>query len=430
MGIVKCASVIVILSFIAGCYTHPTITDTLRSCRDACKQKPLDLAFVIDSSSSISPEDFTLGMWFVEDFIDIFEVGPLTVRASVVTFGDRVYDEDAFGFNRYTDKRSLKKAISMIPFKAGHATDTGAGIQFMRDRFLPHARKGVKTVCIVLTDGKSQEPELTEKQARITRDAGVEMFAVGIGRSVSEEELRNIAGVDDHVFTVTTYNLLGTIRSRLAFQSCGEEPISRVVCRDSPIDVSLVIDASSSIGPTNFTIGLDFLENFVRSFDISPHRARFSVITYGLGIYNNTAFDFDDYSNEVSLVKAIAGIPYTGGTHTDTGLGIEYMRDRQMLPKQRAYAAHIAIVMTDGQSQDREKTQKEAAKARDDGINMFAIGVGLSLSEEELLNIAGRKEQVFTVTDYKALETIHNELDIRTCRIVLHQFGQVRPSVA
>ncbi|XP_046566934.1 collagen alpha-1(XXI) chain-like, partial [Haliotis rubra] len=352
----------------------------------ACKQKPLDLAFVIDSSFSISPEDFTLGMWFVEDFIDIFEVGPLAVRASVVTFGDRVYEEDAFGFNSYTDKRSLKKAISIIPFKGGQATETGAGIQFMRDRFLPHAREGVKTVCIVLTDGKSQRPEVTEKQARITREAGVEMFAVGIGRSVSEEELRNIAGVDDHVFTVTGYNLLGTIRSRLAFQSCG-------VCRDSPIDVSLVIDASSSIGPTNFTIGLDFLENFVRSFEINPHRARFSVITYGLGTYNNTAFDFDDYRDEVSLVKAIAGIRYTGGTHTDTGLGIEYMRDRQMLPKQRAYAAHIAIVMTDGQSQDKEKTQKEAAKARKDGINMFAIGVGLSLSGEELLNIAGRKEQ-------------------------------------
>ncbi|XP_067669067.1 cartilage matrix protein-like [Haliotis asinina] len=363
-------------------------------------------------------------MWFVEDFMDIFEVGPLTVRASVVTFGDGVYEEDAFGFSSYTDQRSLKRAISSIPFKGGQATDTGAGIQFMRDRFLPHARKGVRTVCIVLTDGNSQRPELTEHQARITREAGVEMFAVGIGRNVSEEELRNIAGVDDHVFTVTSYNLLGTIRSRLAFESCGEEPVPRVVCRDSPIDVSLVIDASSSIGPTNFTIGLDFVENFVKSFDISPHRARFSVITYGRGTYNNTAFDFDDYSDEVSVVKAIAGIPYTAGNHTDTGLGIEYMRDRQMLPKQRAHAAHIAIVMTDGQSQDWEKTQKEAAKARDVGINMFAIGVGFNLSEQELLDIAGRQEQVFTVADYRALETIHNELDVKTCNIVLRQFGQ------
>lgn len=193
--------------------------------------------------------------------------------------------------------------------------------------------------------------------------------------------------------------------------------LSHTVCRDNPIDISFVIDASSSIGDKNFTLGMDFIKNFVTTFEVSPQRARFSVITYGRGTYDNTAFDLDAYNDEVGVVDAITSIPYTAGDYTDTGLGIEFMREKQMLPKQRAHAVHIAIVMTDGQSQDWKKTQKEAAKARDAGISMFAIGVGLNLSQKELLGIAGDQDRVFTVADYKALDTIRQDLDDKTCTI-------------
>ncbi|XP_046562544.1 cochlin-like [Haliotis rubra] len=147
---------------------------------------------------------------------------------------------------------------------------------------------------------------------------------------------------------------------------------------------------------------MDFVKSIVTTFDVSPQRARFSVITYGRGTYDDTAFGLDAYTDEVDVVNAITNIPYTAGDYTDTGLGIKFMREKQMLPKQRAHAAHIAIVMTDGQSQNSAKTQKEAAKSRDAGINMFAVGVGLTLSQKELLDIAGDQDRVYTVDDYKA----------------------------
>ncbi|XP_067664246.1 cartilage matrix protein-like [Haliotis asinina] len=398
-------------------------TAEFKSCESACRQKPMDVTFVIDASSSIWPENFTMGLWFVEDFVDIFQIQPDMVRVAAVSYGDRVYTEDAFGFDKYTSNVDLKKAITNIPYRAGPATETGAGIRYMRETFLPNVRKDVRKVCIVLTDGNSQKPDVTESEARIARDAGVEMFVVGVGRSVSEDELRNIAGVDEHVFVVTSYNLLGTIRSRLAFETCDENPPEPpVVCRDNPIDISFVIDASSSIGDNNFTLGMDFVKSFVTTFDVSPQRARFSVITYGRGTYDNTAFGLDAYANEVDVVNAITNIPYTAGDYTDTGLGIEFMRQKQMLPKQRPHAAHIAIVMTDGQSQDWEKTQKEAAKSRDDGISMFAIGVGVNLSQKELLDIAGDPDRVYTVDDYKALDTIRQDLDDKTCTIASVKF--------
>ena len=44
----------------------------------------------------------------------------------------------------------------------------------------------------------------------------------------------------------------------------------------------------------------------------------------------------------------------------------------------RSDVPRIGIVITDGESEDMEKTRVEAAAARGEGITLFAIGVGRS----------------------------------------------------
>ena len=46
------------------------------------------------------------------------------------------------------------------------------------------SRPGVQKIGIVLTDGKSTEPEKTEKEAKQVREAGVEVFVIGMLISV------------------------------------------------------------------------------------------------------------------------------------------------------------------------------------------------------------------------------------------------------
>ncbi|XP_046562545.1 von Willebrand factor A domain-containing protein 2-like [Haliotis rubra] len=100
-------------------------------------QKPMDITFVVDASSSIWPDNFTMGLWFVEDFVDIFQVQPDMVRVAAVSYGDRVYTEDAFGFDEYTNNVDLKKAITDIPYRElVRLLETGAGIRHMRETFL------------------------------------------------------------------------------------------------------------------------------------------------------------------------------------------------------------------------------------------------------------------------------------------------------
>lgn len=46
------------------------------------------------------------------------------------------------------------------------------------------------------------------------------------------------------------------------------------------MEISFVVDASASIWPDNFTLGLNFIEDFVGLFDISPSAVSWDVIFY------------------------------------------------------------------------------------------------------------------------------------------------------
>lgn len=50
-------------------------------------------------------------------------------------------------------------------------------------------RPDVPNVGVVITDGKSNEPEATWNEAMQARDRGIEMIAVGVGNSVRVSEL-------------------------------------------------------------------------------------------------------------------------------------------------------------------------------------------------------------------------------------------------
>ncbi|MEH0879511.1 vWA domain-containing protein, partial [Enterococcus faecium] len=113
-------------------------------CPKDCKIKPMDISFVVDASASIWPQNFTIGLNFIEDFVDLFDISPTGVRVSLVTYGEVAYGEDAFGFNQYTNKDSLKEAISKIPYRSGQRTNTSGGIRYMLQNHYPEARGNVR----------------------------------------------------------------------------------------------------------------------------------------------------------------------------------------------------------------------------------------------------------------------------------------------
>ncbi len=76
---------------------------------------------------------------------------------------------------------------------------------------------------------------------------------------------------------------------------------------------------------------------------------------------------------------------------------------------------HIAVVVTDGDSEDSVATAHQADLAREDGIHVFAVGVGHNIKPSELVSIASTPDDVFQVDNYNLLERIKDMLAERAC---------------
>lgn len=61
------------------------------------------------------------------------------------------------------------------------------------------------------------------------------------------------------------------------------------------------------------------------------------------------------------------------------------------------------------------KTKSQASIARENGIIMFALGVGDMVGQTELFNIAGDNSRIFRVESYSNLTSIINTLTNKTC---------------
>uniref|UniRef100_A0A8V0XDJ9 Matrilin-3 n=1 Tax=Gallus gallus TaxID=9031 RepID=A0A8V0XDJ9_CHICK len=188
----------------------------------ACKNRPLDLVFIIDSSRSVRPEEFEKVKIFLSKMIDTLDVGERTTRVAVMNYASTVKVE--FPLRTYFDKASMKEAVSRIqPLSAG--TMTGLAIQAAMDEVFTEemgtrpANFNIPKVVIIVTDGRPQDQ--VENVAANARTAGIEIYAVGVGRA-DMQSLRIMASepLDEHVFYVETYGVIEKLTSKFRETFC------------------------------------------------------------------------------------------------------------------------------------------------------------------------------------------------------------------
>ncbi|XP_007937476.1 matrilin-3 [Orycteropus afer afer] len=187
-----------------------------------CKSRPLDLVFIIDSSRSVRPLEFTKVKTFVSKIIDTLDIGEADTRVALVNYASTVKIE--FNLQTYSDKQSLKQAVARItPLSTG--TMSGLAIQTAMDEaFTVEAGaqgspSNIPKVAIIVTDGRPQD-QVNEVAAR-ARASGIELYAVGVDRA-DVESLKMIASepLSDHVFYVETYGVIEKLSSRFQETFC------------------------------------------------------------------------------------------------------------------------------------------------------------------------------------------------------------------
>lgn len=181
------------------------------------------------------------------------------------------------------------------------------------------------------------------------------------------------------------------------------------------------------MGLKNFDKIRQWVANLVDSFDVSPDKTRVAVVRYS--DRPTIEFNLSRYRTLEDVKRAARNIRYLGG-NTMTGEAISYTTSNIFIERNGARpqakgVQRVAILLTDGRSQDYVlEPSQAAAKA---GIRMFAVGIGEALKEElEEIAATPKNAHVFHVTDFNAIDKIRGRLRRRLCEsksvVCLHDF--------
>ncbi|XP_017157859.1 matrilin-3-like isoform X4 [Poecilia reticulata] len=193
--------------------------------RTNCKNRPIDLVFIIDSSRSVRPAEFKKAKEFLQDMVDSLVISRDATRVGLVNYASTVKIE--FLLNTFFDKSSVKQALGQVePLASG--TMTGMAIRtamekaFTKEAGARSASMNIAKVAIIVTDGRPQDK--VEEVSATARASGIEIYAVGVDRAdMASLKLMASQPHDDHVFYVETYGVIEKLTSKFRETLCGKD---------------------------------------------------------------------------------------------------------------------------------------------------------------------------------------------------------------
>uniref|UniRef100_A0A3Q3XIQ4 VWFA domain-containing protein n=1 Tax=Mola mola TaxID=94237 RepID=A0A3Q3XIQ4_MOLML len=228
-------------SYYCVCPEGQQLQEDGKSC-GTCKSANIDLVLLINGSKSVRPQNFELVKKFVNQVVDSLDLSPHGTRVGLVQYSSRVRTE--FPLNMYHTAEEIKAAVMKIEYME-KGTMTGLALKHMVENSFSEAEgarpasRNIPRIGLVFTDGRSQD-DITE-YAKRAKEAGITMYAVGVGKAV-EDELREIASepVEKHFYYTTDFTAISNIAENLKLNVCPEESQGEIEVKDPCACESLV----------------------------------------------------------------------------------------------------------------------------------------------------------------------------------------------
>ena len=160
-------------------------------------------------------------------------------------------------------------------------------------------------------------------------------------------------------------------------------------------------------------------QRLVRDIDSNGDNVRIGVLVFSTEA--KVEFHLNAYKNKDDIIHAISQIEYIYGM-TNTADALKLMRKEMFLPSNgdRPDIPNLAIIITDGESTvNQNSTIPEANRARAQGIQIYAIGIGLSATAE-LDAIAGKPANRYFIDNFDELDEKMERIYKNICPGNLH----------
>ncbi|XP_033744266.1 collagen alpha-3(VI) chain-like [Pecten maximus] len=407
-----------------------------------------DIVFLVDTSGSISDQEESQAVNFIYNVTKWLTVGVDDIRVSVVTFNSEPREQ--FKLRDYNKMAELLQHIKQVANETtGGGTNTAKALRFVREHsFLLQngGRPNANRTVILLTDGQSDDPVGTLREAGSFKSNNTELFAIGIGSalSTSNGEIRGVSSDPDSYYVqqvdsfIYLCNLVPALVPKLdpssqamSILNCPTPPPTTTQHQSSGVpvvdsstttpttpyqlesttntsptqnstnrkDIVFLVDTSGSISDKEESQAVNFIYNVTKWLTIGPDDIRVSVVTYSN--IPKEHFKLRDYNTRAELLQHIKQVTNetTGGT-TNTSTAFSFVSQNSFLLQNggRPNANRTVILLTDGKSNDPVGTLREADLLKsENNTEIFAIGIGSAVvtSNDEIRGVSSDPDSYY-----------------------------------
>jgi len=229
---------------------HVNIASNIATSDEGELASSAGICLVIDCSSSMIGTKFNLALNTAKMIVGVLHERH---RLSLIAFNDvsHIVIRDAVPAD--AEKDSIKTQINQLSSHLGGSTNMAAGISHAMSVFSESDANA--NIMVILSDGKPDSTEDAQKEAIIASDAGVQLFAVGIGDSYNANQLLRLVSPSN-----------GAV-----FGDSEENRITEIFYD--------IIDRIDRIIATNVMLSLAFDEGIqlMQAFKTSPERSMYDL---------------------------------------------------------------------------------------------------------------------------------------------------------
>ncbi|KAJ7403461.1 hypothetical protein BTVI_76600 [Pitangus sulphuratus] len=198
---------------------------------EGCQARSLDLAFAVDASSGVGPENFLRLRHFVRSSCLHFSISRDVTQIALVVYGSRAHT--AFALATHTSSSAILQAIDQVPFLGDSASAGSALLHIYSDVMTVQkgARPGVNKVVVLLTNGGGLEDAAAPAQQ--LRHSGILVFVVVVG-DAQRDMLLGVAGSPSYLVHLSSYEDLQYYQGFIIERICEEAKSPVNLCKPNP----------------------------------------------------------------------------------------------------------------------------------------------------------------------------------------------------
>jgi len=255
--------------------------------------------------------------------------------------------------------------------------------------------------------------------------------AVDWGMKQDEEKIWTIDQIDRKKFKCFGIRVLSISgNNHAAIQDLKMWKASQKCTRSSKIDLQLIVDSSTSIGEKDFhKMMAAIADGLISQFDIAEDKTRVALFKYSSKNIMVHEIPFDSYGDADSLKAAIKATKFERGVTFTAQAMTEALAHYKTGMRDDGKTAKVCLVFTDGDPTSQSEKDKVPAASEDwarIGTTVFAVGIGSTISEKGLNDIAGSGDRIMRVTDFEAIKGEAESLLDKVCAAVQPQTSGCR----